>query len=151
MVWGLSTPQFWQLTKAGWAKVWEDATAFSIAPKAAYHPSGKWVAMGSETELTVRRADDGTVVWKCPLKAPPQDVAFAPDGRHLFVANGFNTVYVLRLPDLSGAADRAAAEWVLSLKGDRAVGVRVAGEAEIRTQIKAAAELPKGAISLFPL
>ena len=142
LVWGNSTPQFWQLTKAGWAKVWEDTTAHSVAPKAAFHPSGKWVAMGSENELTVRRSSDGEVVWKCSLKAPPWDLEFAPDGRHLFVANGFNTVYVLRLPDLAAAAadNRAAAEWALS----------VGGVVEIKggKRIEAVANLPKDASDL---
>ena len=30
----------------------------------------------------------------------PMELEFAPDGRHLFVVNGYNTVYALRFNDL---------------------------------------------------
>src|SRR5262249_23271047 len=112
-------PQLWAQTKGRWEKVWEDATVWSNGPwygtgtLAAAHPSGKWVAVACQppggfldrTELTLRRSSDGKVVWKCPLRGIPYDVTFAPDGRHLFVANGFNTVYVLRLNELVADAD----------------------------------------------
>ena len=129
------TPQLWQATTKGWVKVWEDAAAahwhalggvwtapdgtLRYSKAVVAHPSGQWLALYGKDEITIRRTSDGGVVWKCPLKAPPWDMEFAPDGRHLFVANGFNTVYVLRLPDLAAAAadNRAAAEWALSVGG----------------------------------
>ena len=68
-------------------------------------------------------------------------VDWAADGRHLVTHNGNKTVYVLRLPDLSFAADRKAAEYVLSIGGT----VRVNG---LEQDIRVAADLPKEAFHL---
>ena len=115
------TPQLWQWKATGWAKVWEGDESAVVevfgAGVPASHPSARYFALYAQGKITVRRAEDGAVVHTVPCKTAPQRLAFAPDGRHLFVANGFNTVYVLRLPDFTGAADRAAAEWVLSVGG----------------------------------
>jgi DNA-binding beta-propeller fold protein YncE len=97
--------ELWRVTKTGWEKVWELPGAWlgvsSVSvPAGAADPAGKWVALANQAELILVRGADGAVVRKWPIKAGPGRLAFAPDGRHLFVANGYNTVYVLRLTDL---------------------------------------------------
>ncbi len=147
--------QMWQLTARGWSKVYTVPVAFHQGVSvtwtagdgtarrskgAAAHPSGRYFALVTAEGVTVRRTEDGSEATKFPLPAPAWNLEFAPDGRHLFVANGFGTVYVLRLPDLTGAADRAAAEWALSVGGSVAIA-----DATGEREVKAAKGLPAGA------
>jgi serine/threonine protein kinase/WD40 repeat protein len=132
-----AVPQMWRLQDGGWKAVWSGPPDNSV--QLAAHPSGRYFALYAQGEITVRNADDPKIpAHIIPYgKAPPQKLEFAPDGRHLFVVNAFNTVYVLRIPGLD--ADRAAAEWALGVGG----GVAVQRGADIRT-IEAAADLPAG-------
>jgi serine/threonine protein kinase/WD40 repeat protein len=97
----------------------------------AFHPDGKKLVAASR-HIGVRVVDAlaGTVLWQWdpPAGAGIHWAEWAHDGRHLFVHLSNNTIYVLRLSDLSGAkagADRKAAEWVIGAGGS----VKVNGEA----------------------
>ncbi|WP_439630328.1 hypothetical protein [Gemmata sp.] len=83
-----------------------------------FHPGGQRLAYSTGEGLCVVDVATGKTLWE--WKGAPGAVLWAQwadDGRHLVTHNANKTVYVLRLPDLSGAADRAAAEWALSVGG----------------------------------
>jgi serine/threonine protein kinase/WD40 repeat protein len=107
------------------------------------HPDGKKVAWSTYGRVGVMDAATGQTLWK--WDAPGEAwVELAHDGRHLFVHNGNKTLYVLRLTNLNGERDRAAAEWALSVGGTVTVK-DAAGEREV----KAAKDLPKGGFGLL--
>ncbi len=71
----------------------------------AYHPTGKWVAViGQKTgKVFLYNPADGTLAKSWTFPAPPTDLQFAADGRHLAIANPNGTVYVLRLESAAAA------------------------------------------------
>jgi hypothetical protein len=145
--WEHEIPQLWHRQDDGWVKAWDGPPGRSAVWTP--HPTSRFFALYAQGEITIRRADDPKVpAYTIPFaKAPPQKLEFAPDGRHLFVINAFNTVYVLRVPGLDADPDRAAVEWVLSVGGS--VHVRHPGGAG--REVRAAAELPNEPFTLTVL
>ncbi len=112
---------------SGRARVY-DLTGRTVtdAPVQPNFNTASWVSVTPDSRVaffttagTIRAIDlaTGTDVWQTTLPGPVHWLRVAPDGRHLFTHNANGTVYVLRLPDLSGAVDRKAAEWALSVGG----------------------------------
>ena len=84
----------------------------------AFSPDGRHLAYASHIGVSVLDAKTLKPVYEWKTAAGPVNwVDWAADGRHLVTHNGNKTVYVLRLPDLSFAADRKAAEFVIGKGG----------------------------------
>jgi WD40 repeat protein len=82
----------------------------------AFHPDGKKVAIAYNLGGGVLDIPSGKVLWRWEPHSRVALAEFAPDGRHLLLHNTSNTVYVVRLLDLTDR-DRAAAEWALPIGG----------------------------------
>jgi serine/threonine protein kinase/WD40 repeat protein len=70
-----------------------------VGHAAVFSPDGKLAAVAYASSLILLEMPSGNRIKEWQFPGPVQDVAFAPDGRHLAVANGNGTLYVLRLAD----------------------------------------------------
>jgi len=65
----------------------------------AFAPDGKTAAIAYSSSLVLLEMPSGNRMKEWQFPGQVQSVAFAPDGRHLAVANGNGTLYVLRLAE----------------------------------------------------
>lgn len=90
------TPDGWQLVSTS------PDGGFGDRDAATWHPSEKWYVAARGSDIMLRRTDNHAILATWKLKSSPLRLTFAPDGRHLFIATGHHTIYVLRLSDLGG-------------------------------------------------
>ncbi len=99
---------FWSLDAKAARKLPHDVQTdgeYFINQVLAYHPTGKWVAVVGQKsgKVFLYNPADGTLAKSWTFPAPPTDLAFAADGRHLAIANQNGTVYLLRLEGAAAA------------------------------------------------
>jgi serine/threonine protein kinase/WD40 repeat protein len=66
-----------------------------------YSPDGKQIALitiDGIRKLEIRDVESWDLLWSTQMPGGMNDAVFAPDGRHLLVANANQTAYILRLP-----------------------------------------------------
>jgi WD40 repeat protein len=63
-----------------------------------FSPDGKRLAGITDNGFAVYDVPSGKIVYQCGVVGRPNQIAFAPDGRHLATANANSTVYIFRLP-----------------------------------------------------
>jgi WD40 repeat protein len=73
---------------------WDSLTQIALTP------DDRRLLLLVRDELMVLDADSGKMLYRRRMPGRVVDADFAPDGRHLAVANGNGTVYILRLPAL---------------------------------------------------